>query len=45
MAQYYAGMTADAATSLKAYLAASGDLKFKAQAQLTLKACGSADAS
>lgn len=42
MAQYYAGLTADAATSLKAYLASSGTLTFSAQAQATLQATGSA---
>ncbi|HTJ47450.1 MAG TPA: hypothetical protein VL463_35370 [Kofleriaceae bacterium] len=42
MAQFYAGMTADAATSLKAYLAAGGNLEFKAQASATLRASGSA---
>ncbi len=42
MAQYCAGMTADAVTTLKLYLAASGDLKFKAQAQVTIQASGSA---
>jgi tetratricopeptide (TPR) repeat protein len=38
MAQFYAGQTADAAASLKAYLAASGNLEFKASAQATLTA-------
>ncbi len=38
MAQFYAGMTAEAATSLKAYLAASGSLEFKASAEATLHA-------
>jgi tetratricopeptide (TPR) repeat protein len=42
MAQFYAGMTADAATSLKAYLAASGNLEFKASAEASLRASGGA---
>jgi hypothetical protein len=41
MAQYYAGMTADAVTTLKAYLAAGGSLHFKASAEATLRASGS----
>jgi len=42
VAQLYAGQTADAAASLKAYLAAGGDLKFKVQAQAHLRASGAA---
>jgi hypothetical protein len=42
MAEYYAGMVAEARTSLEAYLAAGGKLEFEAQAQATLKASGSA---
>ena len=40
MAQFYAGATTDAAASLKAYLAASGKLEFKASAEATLHASG-----
>jgi hypothetical protein len=42
VAQLYAGQTAEAATSLKAYLAAGGNLEFKVSAQAHLKACGAA---
>lgn len=42
MAQFYAGQTTEAAASLKAYLAASGKLEFKASAEATLAATGSA---
>ncbi len=42
MAQFYAGMTADAATTLKSYLAAGGTLEFQAQAEATLRATGQA---
>jgi tetratricopeptide (TPR) repeat protein len=42
MAQFYAGMTADAAATLQSYLAAGGTLEFQAQAQATLKATGQA---
>lgn len=42
MAQFYAGMTADAAASLEAYLAASGNLEFKVSAEATLHAAGGA---
>lgn len=42
MAQVYAGQTADAAASLKAYLAAGGTLDFKVQASATLHATGTA---
>jgi len=42
MAQYYAGLTSDAVVTLKAYLAATGNLEFKASAQATLRASGSA---
>lgn len=40
MAQYHAGATAEAAASLKAYLASQGNLEYKAQAQVTLRATG-----
>jgi hypothetical protein len=42
VAQLYAGQTADAAASLKAYLAASGNLEFKASAEAHLRTCGAA---
>lgn len=42
VAQLYAGQTADAAASLKAYLAAGGNLEFKASAEAHLRAAGSA---
>jgi hypothetical protein len=42
MAQFYAGNVSDGATSLKAYLAAGGNLDFKVQAQATLRASGPA---
>jgi hypothetical protein len=42
VAQLYAGQTADAAASLKSYLAAGGKLEFKANAEAHLKACGAA---
>jgi hypothetical protein len=42
VAQLYAGQTTDAAASLKAYLAAGGDLKFKVQAEAHLRASGAA---
>ncbi len=42
MAQFYAGATADAATTLKAYLAAAGTLEFKASAEATVRASGGA---
>lgn len=42
MAQLYAGQTADAAASLKAYLAAGGNLEFKASAQANLRVAGAA---
>ena len=44
MAQFYAGQVADAAVTLKAYLASSGNLEFKAQASVTLRAAGGASA-
>ena len=42
MAQLYAGLTADAVTTLKAYLALSGKLEFKANAEAGLHAGGAA---
>jgi hypothetical protein len=42
VAQLYAGQTADAAATLKAYLAAGGDLPFKASAEAHLRASGAA---
>jgi hypothetical protein len=42
MAQFYAGATAEAATTLKAYLAAAGTLEFKASAEATVRASGGA---
>lgn len=42
MAQFYAGATADAAASMKAYLAAGGNLEFKVSAEATLHASGGA---
>lgn len=41
VAQLYAGQTADAAATLKAYLAAGGNLEFKASAEAHLRAGGS----
>jgi tetratricopeptide (TPR) repeat protein len=40
MAEYHAGNTAAAAATLKTYLAAAGNLEFKAQAEVTLRATG-----
>lgn len=40
MAQYYAGRTAEAAATLRAYLDAGGKLEFKAQAEATIRASG-----
>jgi len=42
VAQLYAGATADAAASLKAYLATSGNVEFKASAEAHLRATGAA---
>jgi hypothetical protein len=42
IAQYYAGMTADAAANLQAYLASGGTLEFEASAKATLRATGAA---
>jgi tetratricopeptide (TPR) repeat protein len=42
MAQLYAGMTADATTTLKAYLALGGNLEFKTNAEAALRVGGAA---
>lgn len=42
VAQLYAGQTADAVATLKSYLAASGNLEFKAQAEAHVRAGGGA---
>jgi hypothetical protein len=42
VAQLYAGATADAATTFKAYLAAGGNLEFKVSAEAYLRASGAA---
>jgi tetratricopeptide (TPR) repeat protein len=42
MALYAQGNVTEAAEALKAYLASSGKVEFKADAQATLKACGNA---
>jgi tetratricopeptide (TPR) repeat protein len=44
MAEYCAGLTAEASASLGAYLAAGGSLEFKVEAQATLRAAGGAGA-
>jgi hypothetical protein len=45
MAEYNAGMLVDAQKDLKAYLAAGGNLDFKVDAEITVKASASASAS
>ena len=42
VAQLYAGQTAEAATTLKSYLAAGGNLEFKASAEAHLRVAGGA---